>query len=381
MKKLAYSLLKFGLKTFYGLAKEDRVILLSPNLSGSNTFALYKNMIYSNVETEFIISTKIKKFSYSKRFHFYKRIYKSKIIVGTHGQIDFATKNSMYIETWHGFPLKTMLLLDKGIDKKLSKKIQKKRSKADYYISYSDFYNTVLNSTLGLHWSKYIITGYPRNDFLFYCNRKLLKKFHINEYFKIIFYLPTFRKSIGGKGVTSAGKIFNPVANIPDIDLESFCDFLEENSITWLMKPHILSADYSKNCSISCKNIVLIADNDLKHSYTDLYELLACADLLITDYSSVYFDFLLLNKPIIFIPTDIEEYRKKRGFLLEPYDMWTPGPKVYTQKELQNEILKSLNDPSYYAEERERLKNIVHYYQDANSSKRVWEFINSLIEG
>jgi len=95
----------------------------------------------------------------------------------------------------------------------------------------------------------------------------------------------------------------------------------------------------------------------------------------------VHFDFLLLNKPIIFIPTDIEEYRKKRGFLLEPYDMWTPGPKVYTQKELQNEILKSLNDPSYYAEERERLKNIVHYYQDANSSKRVWEFINSLIEG
>ena len=101
-------------------------------------------------------------------------------------------------------------------------------------------------------------------------------------------------------------------------------------------------------------------------------------DLLITDYSSVYFDYLLLDRPIIFVPVDLEEYRKTRGFLLEPYDYWTPGKKALNQKDLQNMILQSfIKDDN--VERRNELKNIVHYYQDGNSSERVWNLIDRIL--
>jgi CDP-glycerol glycerophosphotransferase (TagB/SpsB family) len=104
-------------------------------------------------------------------------------------------------------------------------------------------------------------------------------------------------------------------------------------------------------------------------------------DLLITDYSSIYFDYLLLNRPIIFTPTDLEEYRETRGFLLEPYDFWTPGPKVTSQKALQHEILKSLCDIKYFQSERETILSIIHQYRDNKSSERLWNMIDRILEG
>ena len=96
-------------------------------------------------------------------------------------------------------------------------------------------------------------------------------------------------------------------------------------------------------------------------------------DILITDYSSIYFDYLLLNRPIIFIPLDLEEYAQTRGFLLEPYDFWAPGPKVTTVDALIDEIRKCLADPACYEEERVVVNNLINRFQDGNSSRRVWE--------
>jgi len=111
----------------------------------------------------------------------------------------------------------------------------------------------------------------------------------------------------------------------------------------------------------------------------DLYQVLPYTDVLITDYSSIYFDYLLLDKPIIFTPSDIEDYSRNRGLLLEPYDYWTPGPKCYDQDTLQYEISKSINDCEYYQRERLELKNIFHKYQDGKSTKRVTQFIERLL--
>ncbi len=90
--------------------------------------------------------------------------------------------------------------------------------------------------------------------------------------------------------------------------------------------------------------------------------------------------FLLLDKPIIFTPTDLEQYGENRGFLLEPYELWTPGPKVLDQMSLQYEMNKSLNDIRYYKKERKWLKDIAHYYQDNNSSYRVWSIIDKIMK-
>lgn len=123
-------------------------------------------------------------------------------------------------------------------------------------------------------------------------------------------------------------------------------------------------------------SIFVVTNWELEKYGLDLYEVLGAGDLLITDYSTIYNDFLFMNKPTIFVITDIEEYRKNRGLALEPYDFWSAGPKVNSQQELQQEILKCLNDFNYYKDERERLRPVFFKYLDTNSIQRTWKVID-----
>ncbi|MCX5773226.1 MAG: CDP-glycerol glycerophosphotransferase family protein, partial [Fusobacteria bacterium] len=104
----------------------------------------------------------------------------------------------------------------------------------------------------------------------------------------------------------------------------------------------------------------------------DVNEIIGDVDLLMTDYSSVYFDFLLLNRKLIFIPSDIEEYDLNRGFVFEKYYDITPGEKVFTQEMLQKSLIC---EEDLYIKEREYVKNMLHRYSDNNSCERVWEKI------
>ncbi|WP_278276715.1 CDP-glycerol glycerophosphotransferase family protein [Asaccharospora irregularis] len=128
------------------------------------------------------------------------------------------------------------------------------------------------------------------------------------------------------------------------------------------------------------ENLLFISNDDLDKAGLDLYEILNCADLLITDYSSIYGDFLFMNKPIVFINADIEKYREERGISLEPYDFWTAGPKVKAQDVLETEILKSLEEEDYYRQKREELRDVFYKYKDGNSSLRVWDYIDSVLD-
>ena len=110
----------------------------------------------------------------------------------------------------------------------------------------------------------------------------------------------------------------------------------------------------------------------------DLYEILPHTDMLITDYSSVYFDYLLLNKPIVFINTDLEKYRETRGLLLEPYDQWTPGLKVREFEELIKVIKNSFSEDTFI-KQRKELIDIFHTYKDGKSTERLEAFIKEIL--
>ncbi|MDI6720706.1 MAG: CDP-glycerol glycerophosphotransferase family protein [Methanomicrobiales archaeon] len=159
---------------------------------------------------------------------------------------------------------------------------------------------------------------------------------------------------------------------------ESFNKFLEDNDMLLVLKLHP-SEEYnplSQNQFNQCnRNIVILKTERLVVNFTSIYEILPNFDILITDYSSIYFDFLLLNKPIIFLTYDFERYQQNRGFLLEPYDFWAPGPKVTTIEMLVEEIQKCISDPNYYKKERETVNNIINQFQDGNSCERVWKQI------
>lgn len=102
-------------------------------------------------------------------------------------------------------------------------------------------------------------------------------------------------------------------------------------------------------------------------------DVLSNFDLLITDYSSIYFDFLILEKPVLFLPYDLILYEKSVGLNFE-YNAITPGPKPKKQSEFIKEIYKLLNDNSYYLKER-KFTNKYFNQTVKGSSQKIYSFI------
>ena len=106
-----------------------------------------------------------------------------------------------------------------------------------------------------------------------------------------------------------------------------------------------------------------------------LYELVENCDALLTDYSSIYYDYLFLNRPIGFMVGDLDEY--KRGFIIEnPMDEM-PGDIIHNTSELKHFIRALLNGNDGHEEERLRLRSEVFLYFDNQNSKRLFEFIKN----
>lgn len=230
---------------------------------------------------------------------------------------------------------------------------------------------------------KYEITGNPRTDILCLSNgkenlEKLLNMKLDNK--KIIFNMPTFHTH-ENSGVVNGSQELNDSIKIKGFNYEKFDDFLKTNNIICISKVHHGEERTvtNKTKSRELSNLKFISNEDLESCGLNLYEILNAAHLLLTDYSTIYGDFLFMNKPIIFINTDIDEYREKKGLMLEPYDFWAAGPKVQKRDTLEIEILKCLRDENYYKNERDTIKNVFYYYKDSKASLRVWDFIHRVL--
>ena len=262
-----------------------------------------------------------------------------------HNEIDgkFSLR-AVRIKLWHGIPLKKIGTLKKKSKRKnyLYKKLKSVGCWHDsYLLSPSSFTNEIFEKAFEVSKEKIITGGYPRND-IFFDDYYMLEKERVefnklieakNKGKKILFYLPTFRDNYDFEflGESSEKKILN------------FLDFLEKNDMLLVVKPH-------PHDPFSINNPKIIK---LKSDF-DLYTFLEITDVLITDYSSVYFDFLNSEKPIIFYPYDLEKYEKDRGLIFS-YNDYTPGKKSFNLKELEI----SLMERDLYKKERDNLKNKV----------------------
>jgi CDP-glycerol glycerophosphotransferase (TagB/SpsB family) len=155
-----------------------------------------------------------------------------------------------------------------------------------------------------------------------------------------------------------------------------FNKFLNDNDILFLLKLHPYEEKFFYNIykSSNIKNLRFITNNLLDQHKIDLYKIVNSTDLLITDYSSVYFDYLLTNKPILFTPTDLDSYSSSRGLLVEDYDFWTPGLKAFNLDEFMRlSIISVEKDP--FKLKRKQLKNEIHRYADGMSTDRFIKFL------
>lgn len=238
-------------------------------------------------------------------------------------------KGTRYIQTWHGTPLKKLALDMESVHmdgenslEQYKEKFRKNTSTWDYLISQNPYSSEIFRRCFDFH-GEMLETGYPRNDVLFQKNkeseiRACKKKLGIPEGKKVILYAPTWRDNqfFGDNQYK-----FNQA-----LDYDLLRDELAEDCI-FLVKCHYLvkdTIDWSRYEGF-------VYDFDSK---TDIAELYLVADCLITDYSSVMFDYSLLRRPMFFFAYDLVSYRDElRGFYFD-YLSEIPGPVSLTTQEL-----------------------------------------------
>jgi len=279
---------------------------------------------------------------------------------------------------WHGIPLKK-IQADNIFDTvrhpknrwELFKTFPRRLSdekKHHYVLTTSKFMKPIFQSAFR---TRHIFTtGYPRIDSFIgsqiqniYTKQeksaleqiKLFKKKYKGS--KMIYYMPTFRDS--------------EIQFFDVVNLRKFQKFLEENYLLFCIKLHPKSKLKNKFTYTKYNNILNI-DAD-----TDPYVFISVSDALVTDYSSIYFDYLFTGKPIIFFNYDLETYLKNSREMYFDYEEYTPGAKVSNQQDLEKELFRVKEKKDNYADQRELLKKKVFDYQDGQSSKR---FIKKALE-
>ena len=388
-QKLKIPLMKIISSAF---PKKNKIVFISHPDFADNTRFLYEYIKNLGINYELIwisknplVNVKLAERGIkvaATRAEIYKNLITAKVVVTTSMQyLDTIQRNQIYVSLWHGMPLKKMAFRDKL--EKHTYIIKAKGDHITFQISTSELMSSLLTACFHLYPEQVIITGQPRCDALFHPKKDVLGKLlgvNIEKFEHIVFYMPTFRNWMNERveGIEIKDNIFR----FKNFDAKRFHEFLKKHGILFVAKLHWTEEPlyYAIDKKFTGENFRIIRNDALSRNLVDIYELLGAADLLITDYSSVYFDFLLLDKPIVFVPVDIDIYRMKRGFLLEPYDFWTPGPKAYDQESLEEEMLKSLQDKSYYSKQRETINALVNNFRDDRSTERVWNEIRRRLE-
>lgn len=244
------------------------------------------------------------------------------------------------INLWHGFPIKKI-----GDDKRNQETIISSiKSKINnylipgfwgkqYLLATSEYSAEVLGKAFQISKEKIIISNYPRNYMLDKTsNLNQISIFKENEYintidiykkneYTIIGYFPTFRDK-------TKTKLFGLSCNE---DIKSCINKLYDNKILLITKMHFVEKNIFNN---NCNKYI-----NIEAKY-DIYKILEKIDILITDYSSIYYDYLLLKRPIIFFPYDLDYYIESDRGLMFDYNDYTPGDKYFDV----NIMIKSLKD-------------------------------------
>jgi len=357
--------------------RQDLVVFNSALDFTDNSMALFEYMDSLDEDFELVWIVKnprddldIKQYELNSLKALFKT-FRAGYIISTHGNLsDVRVPSQVFVNVWHGMPLKAM-----GYAENRDLVLPFNFDDENYYlIATSIIMKNALAACFNQDPRRIFVTGQPRNDKLFKgCQEKILEKLGVDpgEYNKIVLFAPTFRKSDS----MDDGRLISCKFNLPDFDINHFQEFLKDHGILCFVKFHPLEEEEATKYFKGAENIKLINTRTLQENLIDIYDILGCVDVLITDYSSIYFDFLLLDRPIIFIVPDLEEYRERRGFILEPFEFWTPGPKVKNFKKFLEELEKSIKNPEYYQKERRTINDLVNYYKDGKSAERIYKLV------
>ncbi|WP_028044036.1 CDP-glycerol glycerophosphotransferase family protein [Candidatus Stoquefichus massiliensis] len=261
----------------------------------------------------------------------------------------FKRKGVTVIQVWHAC----------GAIKKFGNVIKREYPIAnyDYALATSSFWQNAYSQAFSIPAAHVLPIGLPRTDELFANDwledrkNELYHKYPILKDKQIILYAPTFR-----------GNIYKGFSAIP-FDVLKIMKRLPENYVL-LYKFHPLMGNYQ------------LAEHErvFNMNHEDTHALFSISDYLISDYSSIVFDYMILEKNLLFFVPDLAEYSRTLGVFVDLNDLKCPI--CQNEDELLNHILSNAYDNNHHMHE---LKNIFFNQQDGKSTERVVEFMKEIV--
>lgn len=333
------------------------ITLTSERLNGD--FALISKYLKrkdSTVELRYIL-TRFQKSIIGDLQYFFNCLYQIFLVNSSHVVIlndnnyvisNFKRKEVKVIQIWHAC----------GAVKRFGNDIDRQYpiQNYDYVLSGSKAWTQIYSRSFGVSEDQVLSLGIARTDvlnsgkWLAGASEKLKEKYPVVKNKYVILYVPTFRGNIIDGLCYENLKLEDILTKLPD-----------DTVILYRMHPLLKKVSLGEN-----QRIINVADEELN-------ELYAVTDCLITDYSSVVFDFSIMHKKMVLYVPDLDEYKKERGLNIPLDDISAPVCKN------QEELLDVLRDRQYSVEDIIRFKKKYAEYLDGNSTERIGKFIMQLL--
>jgi CDP-glycerol glycerophosphotransferase (TagB/SpsB family) len=264
--------------------------------------------------------------------------------------------NHIVVNLWHGMPLKSICHLDPNCMRPVPR--------STFCIATSPVFADIIARAFGVSSDRVLLTGLPRNDALLEASGSLMLNGVdlVEAYERIIMWMPTYRSSCRGE-VRTDGEPSDFIPCVTHDDLRRLNDLFQRHHCYGIVKLHPMDTHFSLPLS-RYSNLAVLGAADFDAQGLSLYRVLARTDVLITDYSSVFIDYLLLDRPMFFCVPDADRYRQTRGFVFKDANVCLPGEQIDSFSELFEKMQQYLvTGTDGFKNERARVKEMFHSVQ------------------
>lgn len=352
-------LLSLVLRPF--VSRKARIMLYGHKLNG-NIKAIYLHWIQAHAnEAEICFLTMDREYANHlttqgincldvTRFSSAKKLAQCRLFISTHGlhclSLLLYSKTAKFVDVWHGIPFKGFDADDFRIQHRFD----------EIWVS-STALKTLYVERFGFDESKVFCTGYARTDLALHPDPKLISEIKSNlglpEEKKVVLFAPTWKQDAAKRSIF-------PFGADEQTFLRELNEACQQNNTIALLRTHLNSADKPE---LHYSNIILAPASD----FPDTEEILSVCDLLICDWSSIAFDYLVLDRPTIFLEVS-PPFQK--GFSLPPDDRF--GAVACSLNELFRHVEEYLNYPeNYWSEHHEKINRIKSKIYDSNADGKT----------